>query len=201
MCLTVTSSSEVTDFGSIPRLGSTLGALVKEKMRMISPSPMKSTHRRMYQLERVSSDTEAFAPFAPALGTHMRISLGTTLGYSNLRISNGPNVPSAEEPQKKALLFRSALSQTLLMDSGSNSGIQPGSRVTVFLKSVPQTAAAASPSPIIMFGLHQHEHKVTVMNVKVQRNTEYDGSVRSKVYSDKAPFPVIYADTTARIHW
>jgi pre-rRNA-processing protein TSR1 len=32
-----------------------------------------------------------------------------------------------------------------------------------------------------MFSLLQHEHKVTVGSFTVQRNTEYDGSVRSKV--------------------
>lgn len=37
-----------------------------------------------------------------------------------------------------------------------------------------------SAAPLIIFGLMQHEHKKTVLNFAVQRNTEYDGSVRSK---------------------
>jgi pre-rRNA-processing protein TSR1 len=37
---------------------------------------------------------------------------------------------------------------------------------------------------MILFSLLQHEHKVTVLNFTVQRNTEYDGSVRSKVCTD-----------------
>jgi pre-rRNA-processing protein TSR1 len=32
-----------------------------------------------------------------------------------------------------------------------------------------------------MFALLQHEHKISALNFSVQRNTEYDGSVRSKV--------------------
>ncbi|KIM45379.1 hypothetical protein M413DRAFT_442049 [Hebeloma cylindrosporum] len=56
--------------------------------------------------------------------------------------------------------------------------VEPGVRVTVHLKDVPQGAAASSST--ILFSLLQHEHKVTVLNFTVQRNTEYDGSVRSK---------------------
>ncbi|KAI0709540.1 ribosome biogenesis protein tsr1 [Cerioporus squamosus] len=47
-------------------------------------------------------------------------------------------------------------------------GVPPGTRVTVYLKDVPKEAA------------QMHEHKKTVLNFTVQRNTEYDGSVRSK---------------------
>ncbi|KZT29103.1 ribosome biogenesis protein tsr1 [Neolentinus lepideus HHB14362 ss-1] len=59
--------------------------------------------------------------------------------------------------------------------------VQPGVRVTVHLKDVPLEAAiVAAGTPFVMFGLWQHEHKMTVLNFTVQRNTEYDGSVRSK---------------------
>ncbi|EMD37700.1 hypothetical protein CERSUDRAFT_114337 [Gelatoporia subvermispora B] len=62
-----------------------------------------------------------------------------------------------------------------------STGVEPGMRVTVYLKDVPQDAAKFEPgSPVVMFGLLQHEHKKTVLNFTVQRNTEYDGSVRSK---------------------
>lgn len=42
---------------------------------------------------------------------------------------------------------------------------------------------------MVLFGLWQHEHKTTVLHFTVQRNTEYTGSVRSKVrlYSDGIP--------------
>lgn len=55
----------------------------------------------------------------------------------------------------------------------------PGTRVTVYLKDVPQDAAANAP--LVLFSILQHEHKVTILNFTVQRNTEYEGSVRSKV--------------------
>ncbi|TDL26092.1 ribosome biogenesis protein tsr1 [Rickenella mellea] len=60
-------------------------------------------------------------------------------------------------------------------------GVEPGTRVTVILRNVPQEAASqGSKSPFVLFGLLQHEHKVTVLNFSVQRNTEYEEPVRSK---------------------
>ncbi|KAI0744092.1 ribosome biogenesis protein tsr1 [Daedaleopsis nitida] len=60
-------------------------------------------------------------------------------------------------------------------------GVEPGTRVTVYLKDVPKDAAQVIPGrPFTVFSLLQHEHKKTVLNFTVQRNTEYDGSVRSK---------------------
>ncbi|PPQ98215.1 hypothetical protein CVT26_003467 [Gymnopilus dilepis] len=56
--------------------------------------------------------------------------------------------------------------------------IEPGTRVTLYLKDVPEEAAS-TPVPVL-FSVLQHEHKKTVLNFTVQRNTEYDGSVRSK---------------------
>ncbi|KIM75990.1 hypothetical protein PILCRDRAFT_826841 [Piloderma croceum F 1598] len=58
-------------------------------------------------------------------------------------------------------------------------GLEPGMRVTVLIQEVPQEAANYK-SPFVLFALLQHEHKKTVLNFTVQRNTEYEGSVRSK---------------------
>ncbi|KAA1471843.1 ribosome biogenesis protein tsr1 [Dentipellis sp. KUC8613] len=59
--------------------------------------------------------------------------------------------------------------------------IAPGTRVTVYLKDVPREAAQHDARrPFVIFGLLQHEHKKSVLNFAVQRNTEYEGSVRSK---------------------
>ncbi|KAK1225651.1 ribosome biogenesis protein tsr1 [Marasmius sp. AFHP31] len=51
-------------------------------------------------------------------------------------------------------------------------------RVSVYIRNVPQNAA--NQTPFMLHALQQHEHKVSVLNFTVQRNTEYDGSVRSK---------------------
>ncbi|KAG5352583.1 hypothetical protein C0989_001617 [Termitomyces sp. Mn162] len=56
--------------------------------------------------------------------------------------------------------------------------VEPGNRVSIILKDVPQEAATTGP--VVIFALLQHEHKISVLNFTVQRNTEYDGTVRSK---------------------
>lgn len=53
-------------------------------------------------------------------------------------------------------------------------------RVTVLVQGVPPETANLK-SPFVLFALLQHEHKKSVLNFTVQRNTEYEGSVRSKV--------------------
>lgn len=60
--------------------------------------------------------------------------------------------------------------------------LQPGMRVTVYLKDAPSEVNASNMmGPFVMFGLLQHEHKVSKLNFTVQRNTEYAEPVRSKV--------------------
>ncbi|KAI5118921.1 hypothetical protein M0805_003745 [Coniferiporia weirii] len=60
-------------------------------------------------------------------------------------------------------------------------GVEPGVRVTVTLKNVPEEASKVDAAhPFVAFGLLQHEHKVSVLNFTVQRNTEYLDPVRSK---------------------
>ncbi|KAL4260195.1 Ribosome biogenesis protein Bms1/Tsr1 [Pleurotus pulmonarius] len=56
--------------------------------------------------------------------------------------------------------------------------VEPGVRVTICIRGVPRAAAGVSFP--VLFSLMQHEHKMTTLNFTVQRNTEYDGSVRSK---------------------
>jgi pre-rRNA-processing protein TSR1 len=50
--------------------------------------------------------------------------------------------------------------------------------VTIDVRGVPQEASRGTP--FVLFALWPHEHKQTVLHFAVQRNTEYDGSVRSK---------------------
>ncbi|KAF9236639.1 ribosome biogenesis protein tsr1 [Melanogaster broomeanus] len=64
--------------------------------------------------------------------------------------------------------------------AAEHEGVEPGTRVTVHLEGVPPDASDPGRSPIVLYGLFQHEHKKTVLHFTVQRNTEYQGSVRSK---------------------
>ncbi|KZT57541.1 ribosome biogenesis protein tsr1 [Calocera cornea HHB12733] len=60
--------------------------------------------------------------------------------------------------------------------------IPEGKRVTLHLKNVPQAVLDASKTnfPFAVFALLKHEHKYSVLNFVVQRNTEYDDIVKSK---------------------
>lgn len=55
--------------------------------------------------------------------------------------------------------------------------------MTIYLKNVPKACGDSydPQRPFVLFGLWQYEHKSTVLHFAVQRNTEYLGSVRSKV--------------------
>ncbi|KEP50919.1 ribosome biogenesis TSR1-like protein [Rhizoctonia solani 123E] len=59
---------------------------------------------------------------------------------------------------------------------------KPGTRVVVCVEGVPRDIVRVyGPGrPLVMFTLLQHEHKTSVLNFTVQRNTEYSESVRSK---------------------
>ncbi|KAH7872875.1 uncharacterized protein C8R40DRAFT_1051728 [Lentinula edodes] len=67
-------------------------------------------------------------------------------------------------------------------------GVEPGTRVTIVLKNVPQsvhlhhtiTTTSNFSSPLTLFALLPHEHKQTVLNFTITRNTEYTDPVRSK---------------------
>ncbi|GJJ06491.1 hypothetical protein Clacol_000683 [Clathrus columnatus] len=60
--------------------------------------------------------------------------------------------------------------------------VDPGTHVTVYLKNVPEDVIKTyNPNhPFIIFALFQHEHKMSVINFTVQRNTEYTLPVKSK---------------------
>ncbi|CCF50148.1 hypothetical protein NDA14_002566 [Ustilago hordei] len=73
-------------------------------------------------------------------------------------------------------------------------GVQPGLRVTVHIRHVPRAAAVRARAtsleedlpevkvavPFVLFGLLRHEHKKSVINLTVTRNSEYEEPVRSK---------------------
>ncbi|RKP08921.1 hypothetical protein THASP1DRAFT_23173 [Thamnocephalis sphaerospora] len=61
-------------------------------------------------------------------------------------------------------------------------GVQTGMRITLQLAAVPRAAAASyDPTrPFIVYGLLQHENKMSVVNFTVTRDSEYTEPVRSK---------------------
>ncbi|WFD30704.1 ribosome biogenesis protein tsr1 [Malassezia sp. CBS 17886] len=70
-------------------------------------------------------------------------------------------------------------------------GVRPGARVCVWIRNVPRAAGERAMRvahdgkmqqqvPFVIFGLLRHEHKKSVVNFSVSRNTEYEAPVRSK---------------------
>lgn len=78
--------------------------------------------------------------------------------------------------------------------SAMEEGVAPGTRVAVYLRNVPRLAAVRARAvadgesgkdtvdalPFVLFGLLRHEHKKSVLNFTVARNTEYEATIKSK---------------------
>lgn len=78
--------------------------------------------------------------------------------------------------------------------SALEEGIHPGVRICIWIANVPKEAAIRARAkglsrpdskvdggvPFVLFGLLRHEHKKSVLNFTVARNTEYEGTIRSK---------------------
>lgn len=58
-------------------------------------------------------------------------------------------------------------------------GIQPGTRVHIYLRNVPSTFRA-SAKPVAIYSLLHHEQKRTVVNVSITLGSDYPGPLRSK---------------------
>ena len=136
------------------------------------------THLRTFLRERDFSGTEGYDHFERALGTRTRIFHGITPAYSSSKIISRQNATSDDVLNKIQLQLKYVKSSFFCYCPITYSQI--GTRVTISLRNVPSEASIAYP--LVLFALLQHEHKVSVLNFTVQRNTEYDGSVRSKVH-------------------
>ncbi|KAG0054160.1 hypothetical protein BGZ83_011856 [Gryganskiella cystojenkinii] len=69
-----------------------------------------------------------------------------------------------------------------VMNQAKEGGVLPGLHITLHIANVPaaimDTYSAARP--FIVFGLLQYEHKMGVINIVVNRNSEYDGVIKAK---------------------
>ncbi|KAG8842933.1 hypothetical protein FRB91_003816 [Serendipita sp. 411] len=103
-------------------------------------------------------------------------------GLKSFRTS--PWDPDENLPRDYAKIFRvgekewEAVSRRI----GEVEGVEPGTRVTLEIANVPQEffQARDPKSPLVVHALHKHEHKQTVVNFTLQRNSEYNEPVRSK---------------------
>jgi len=161
------------------------GGVVGVRKMMIWRSQTKSTHLKMFQHNFGSNVIGVWDLSEQVPGTHLRIFLETMDASSSSRISNGLNATSDDGRNKKRILWRFLIFFNVsFLNISWHVYLQPGARVTVYVKDVPQEVGLIPG--VVVFSLLQHEHKISVLNFTVQRNTEYDGSVRSKV-----TFPIL----------
>ncbi|SPO24200.1 related to TSR1 - protein involved in 20S rRNA accumulation [Ustilago trichophora] len=152
-----------------------------------------------YQAQRTREREErADAEFPDEVDTPLEIPARTRFArYRGLKsFRTSPWDPYEDLPRDYARIFqfedyhktRRRVEGAALLD-----GVQPGFRVTVHIKDVPRAAAVRARAsgagelpkvnvavPFVMFGLLRHEHKKSVLNFTVTRNTEYEAPIRSK---------------------
>ncbi|ORE10704.1 DUF663-domain-containing protein [Rhizopus microsporus var. microsporus] len=60
--------------------------------------------------------------------------------------------------------------------------VKPGSRITIWIHNVPVEAFQSydRTRPFIVFGLLQYEHKMSLLNIQIQRDNAYEEPVKSK---------------------
>ncbi|CCA76807.1 related to TSR1-protein involved in 20S rRNA accumulation [Serendipita indica DSM 11827] len=106
-------------------------------------------------------------------------------GLKSFRTS--PWDPNENLPRDYAKIFRVGEKEwdsvsRKIMHGDAGDGIEPGTRVTLEIQGVPQAFMDAyDPTlPLVVHALYRHEHKKTVLNFTLQRNSEYNEPVRSK---------------------
>lgn len=156
------------------------GASAPRKNKTPKIFQMKSTPHKTSLHVHGSRVSVGFDPSARVRGTHMRTCLASTHGYSSSRTSSVPRGTCGAS--WRIAVLRLGISCSLLSKQSLKTLLQPGTRVTIFIEGVPQVASVPSELPFVLYGLLKHEHKKTVLHFTVQRNTECEGSVRSKVH-------------------
>ncbi|CCA75460.1 related to TSR1-protein involved in 20S rRNA accumulation [Serendipita indica DSM 11827] len=106
-------------------------------------------------------------------------------GLKSFRTS--PWDPNENLPRDYAKIFRVGEKEwdsvsRKIMHGDAGDGVEPGTRVTLEIQGVPQAFMDAyDPTlPLVVHALYRHEHKKTVLNFTLQRNSEYNEPVRSK---------------------
>ncbi|CAG8593021.1 11964_t:CDS:10 [Cetraspora pellucida] len=79
--------------------------------------------------------------------------------------------------------YRRTKSRVISQASSHAGGVKVGTYITLHIDNVPkQVAESYSPSrPFIVFGLFEYEHKISVLNFFITRNSEYEEPIKSKV--------------------
>ncbi|KAJ1926836.1 ribosome biogenesis protein tsr1 [Tieghemiomyces parasiticus] len=143
-------------------------------------------HKRRQKERREANDEELAYPDEVDTPTDVsaRVRFQKYRGLENFR--NSPWDPYENLPLDYGRIFQFRSyrrAQRRVREVADDAPVGAGRYVTLVLAEVPATVAAAwhpSISVWTMFGLLQHEHKMSVLNFNLTRSTEYTEPIRSK---------------------
>jgi pre-rRNA-processing protein TSR1 len=68
-----------------------------------------------------------------------------------------------------------------VLQQSTEEGVMPNTPITLYISNVPrQLVESSTTTPFYVYGLHQHEHKMSVVHFVIQRDAEYEGIIKSK---------------------
>jgi pre-rRNA-processing protein TSR1 len=167
----------------VASIGWKTGATENAKRKTIWRSQTSSIHRKTCLHARDFNGIVACDHSEQVHGIPTKTCRAIMRAYSNSKTLSAQSGMFVDELRRRVVPLRCVyVPLTCFSIVNLDAREQPGTRVTVFLKDVPQEAAQVDPTlPFVIFALLQHEHKKTVLNFTIQRNTECEASVRSKV--------------------
>ncbi|KAG0701278.1 ribosome biogenesis protein tsr1 [Suillus ampliporus] len=146
---------------------------------------MEEEQKQLTSWRKRSQEEQDAQAFPDEVDSPQDVAAGTRFArYRGLRsLRTSPWDPYENLPREYARIFEFEDFKRTERDIWrelEDDGIEPGTRVTIFVEGVPPEASTPSESPLVLYGLLKHEHKKTVLHFTVQRNTECEGSVKSK---------------------
>lgn len=157
-------------------------------------------YRAQQRKEReVSKEEQQFAQFPDEVDTPMEVPARQRFaryrGLESMYTSYWD--PYEDLPEDYARLFQFddfSKTRKRVESDAMLEGVPPGIRVCIWIRDVPAAAAERAlrvsgsahadkkndDVPFVLFGLMRHEHKKSVVNFTITRNTEYEAPVRSK---------------------
>lgn len=150
---------------------------------------------RMEEEKQRRKEENLDAEFPDEVDTPMDIPARTRFArYRGLKsFRSSPWDPYEDLPREYARIFQFddfRKTRRRVEASALEEGVEPGVRVWLHIENVPREAARRAGAlggrqgsplvPFVIFGLLRHEHKKSVLNFTVTRNTEYESPIKSK---------------------
>ncbi|KAI8356181.1 hypothetical protein BD560DRAFT_335645 [Blakeslea trispora] len=144
---------------------------------------------RQYEeyLKQRQVDFENYDEFPDEIDTPMHITARERFArYRGLKsFRTSPWDPYENLPVDYARIFQFenyARTKARVINQAIVGQVKPGRRITVWISNVPVQAYEAydKTRPFVLFGLLQYEHKMSLINLQVQRDNAYEEAVKSK---------------------